>query len=168
MAFADSRRVRPSAAPGASAAAPPQAQFADERGERLRGKAEPEDGGGGDDADDADDPNEESADEVTFNLARLSTGGAANGGTAASETDSKAAPSSPVRHHHDRLVKNQHDVVVTLADQQADPNSPLYSITSFEDLGLIYEAVQDPGESFASAPAESVRYFRATRRPGAD
>lgn len=25
---------------------------------------------------------------------------------------------------------------VTLADQQADPNSPLFSIKAFEDLGL--------------------------------
>ncbi|KAG8905943.1 RNA helicase required for poly(A+) mRNA export [Tulasnella sp. 403] len=34
------------------------------------------------------------------------------------------------------LLNSTHEVMVTLADQQADPNSPLYSIKSFEDLGL--------------------------------
>jgi len=34
------------------------------------------------------------------------------------------------------LLKSTYDVTVTLADQQADPNSPLYSIKKFEDLGL--------------------------------
>lgn len=34
------------------------------------------------------------------------------------------------------LLKSTYDVMVTLADQQADPNSPLYSIKKFEDLGL--------------------------------
>ncbi|CAE6433861.1 unnamed protein product [Rhizoctonia solani] len=34
------------------------------------------------------------------------------------------------------LLKSTYEVTVTLADQQADPNSPLYSIKKFEDLGL--------------------------------
>ncbi|EPQ31095.1 uncharacterized protein PFL1_01284 [Pseudozyma flocculosa PF-1] len=34
------------------------------------------------------------------------------------------------------LHEPEHDVQVTLADQQADPNSPLYSVKSFEELGL--------------------------------
>ncbi|WFD37961.1 RNA helicase [Malassezia japonica] len=34
------------------------------------------------------------------------------------------------------LTESQYDVQVTLADQQADPNSPLYSVKSFDDLGL--------------------------------
>lgn len=34
------------------------------------------------------------------------------------------------------LLRSTYDVMVTLADQQADPNSPLYSIKKFEDLGL--------------------------------
>ncbi|WFD43840.1 RNA helicase [Malassezia psittaci] len=34
------------------------------------------------------------------------------------------------------LRESQYDVQVTLADQQADPNSPLYSAKSFDDLGL--------------------------------
>ena len=36
-----------------------------------------------------------------------------------------------------QLLQNiEHEVQVTLADQQADPNSPLYSAQSFEDLHL--------------------------------
>jgi len=34
------------------------------------------------------------------------------------------------------LTQNQYDVAVILADIQGDPNSPLYSIKRFEDLGL--------------------------------
>jgi len=34
------------------------------------------------------------------------------------------------------LVKSTFDVQVTLADQQADPHSPLFSVKSFEELGL--------------------------------
>lgn len=34
------------------------------------------------------------------------------------------------------LIQSTHAVQVKLADQQADPNSPLYSVKSFEELGL--------------------------------
>lgn len=34
------------------------------------------------------------------------------------------------------LRESSHEVQVTLADQQADPNSPLFSAKSFESLGL--------------------------------
>ncbi|KIY65000.1 DEAD-domain-containing protein [Cylindrobasidium torrendii FP15055 ss-10] len=34
------------------------------------------------------------------------------------------------------LIDSTFDVQVTLADQQADPNSPLYSVKSFDELGL--------------------------------
>ncbi|KAH0833237.1 P-loop containing nucleoside triphosphate hydrolase protein [Lanmaoa asiatica] len=34
------------------------------------------------------------------------------------------------------LISSTFEVTVTLADQQADPNSPLYSVKSFEQLGL--------------------------------
>ncbi|KAG0088548.1 RNA helicase required for poly(A+) mRNA export [Podila epicladia] len=34
------------------------------------------------------------------------------------------------------LLESSYSVVVKLADQQADANSPLYSAKSFEDLGL--------------------------------
>ena len=36
----------------------------------------------------------------------------------------------------DDLVENKYEVAVKLADMQEDPNSPLYSIKRFEDLGL--------------------------------
>jgi ATP-dependent RNA helicase DDX19/DBP5 len=36
----------------------------------------------------------------------------------------------------DNLIQSTQIVQVKLADQQADPNSPLYSVKSFDDLGL--------------------------------
>lgn len=38
--------------------------------------------------------------------------------------------------HDDNLVVSNYDVAVKLADLQADPNNPLYSVKSFDDLGL--------------------------------
>lgn len=51
------------------------------------------------------------------------------------------------RHHappqsDSTLVESSHDVKVTLADQQADPNSPLFSVKSFEQLGLAPELLK--------------------------
>ncbi|KAI7899224.1 P-loop containing nucleoside triphosphate hydrolase protein [Cokeromyces recurvatus] len=40
------------------------------------------------------------------------------------------------------LIKSTHVVQVKLADQQADPNSPLYSVKSFEQLGLSPELLK--------------------------
>lgn len=37
---------------------------------------------------------------------------------------------------NDSLIKSTYEVKVKLADLQADPNSPLYSVKSFEELGL--------------------------------
>lgn len=37
------------------------------------------------------------------------------------------------------LLKSEYEVEITLADQQADPTSPLYSVKSFDDLGLTPE-----------------------------
>jgi ATP-dependent RNA helicase DDX19/DBP5 len=34
------------------------------------------------------------------------------------------------------LVQNRYEVAVKLQDLQADPNSPLYSVKAFEELGL--------------------------------
>jgi ATP-dependent RNA helicase DDX19/DBP5 len=34
------------------------------------------------------------------------------------------------------LIQNRYQVAVKLQDLQADPNSPLYSVKSFEELGL--------------------------------
>ncbi|CEP15675.1 hypothetical protein [Parasitella parasitica] len=55
-----------------------------------------------------------------------------------------AADASPVNIHfttkdvnpEDNLIKSTNTVLVKLANQQADPNSPLYSIKSFEELNL--------------------------------
>ncbi|KAH3685314.1 hypothetical protein WICPIJ_003711 [Wickerhamomyces pijperi] len=40
------------------------------------------------------------------------------------------------------LISSQYEVQVKLADLQADPNSPLYSIKSFEELGLSDELLK--------------------------
>ncbi|KAL7336059.1 RNA helicase required for poly(A+) mRNA export, variant 2 [Mucor circinelloides] len=40
------------------------------------------------------------------------------------------------------LIQSTHVVQVKLADQQADPNSPLYSVKSFEQLGLSPELLK--------------------------
>ena len=34
------------------------------------------------------------------------------------------------------LIENKYEVAVKLQDLQADPNSPLFSVKSFEELGL--------------------------------
>jgi ATP-dependent RNA helicase DDX19/DBP5 len=34
------------------------------------------------------------------------------------------------------LIQNKYEVAVKLQDLQADPNSPLYSVKSFDELGL--------------------------------
>lgn len=48
--------------------------------------------------------------------------------TPAAEGDAKEDESN--------LVANKYEVAVRLADLQGDPNSPLYSVKNFEDLGL--------------------------------
>jgi ATP-dependent RNA helicase DDX19/DBP5 len=40
------------------------------------------------------------------------------------------------------LIQSSHVVQVKLADQQADPNSPLYSVKSFDQLGLSPELLK--------------------------
>lgn len=40
------------------------------------------------------------------------------------------------------LIQNDYEVKVKLADLQADPNSPLYSVKSFEELGLSEELLK--------------------------
>ncbi|KAL6452873.1 DBP5 ATP-dependent RNA helicase DBP5 [Candida maltosa Xu316] len=41
------------------------------------------------------------------------------------------------------LIKSTYEVKVKLADLQADPNSPLYSVKSFEELGLSPELLKE-------------------------
>ncbi|KAL5504232.1 DBP5 [Sanghuangporus vaninii] len=57
--------------------------------------------------------------------------------------DKPAAPAAPSEAQSPKedkpatdLIKSTFDVQVTLADQQMDPNSPLFSVRSFEELGL--------------------------------
>ncbi|RXW25556.1 hypothetical protein EST38_g375 [Candolleomyces aberdarensis] len=48
------------------------------------------------------------------------------------------------------LIKSTFEVTVTLADQQADPNSPLYSAKTFEELGIsddLLKGIYDMGFS---------------------
>lgn len=51
--------------------------------------------------------------------------------TKTSETDKKDDEKD-----QSNLIKSSYEVAVKLADLQADPNSPLYSVKKFEDLGL--------------------------------
>lgn len=50
------------------------------------------------------------------------------------DTSSKDAPKETS--DESNLIKSTYEVKVKLADLQADPNSPLYSVKSFEELGL--------------------------------
>ena len=43
---------------------------------------------------------------------------------------------SETKEKETNLVENKYEVAVKLQDLQADPNSPLYSVKSFEELGL--------------------------------
>jgi ATP-dependent RNA helicase DDX19/DBP5 len=48
------------------------------------------------------------------------------------------------------LIQSSYEVNVTLADQQANPNSPLYSVKTFEELGLhqdLLKGIYDMGFS---------------------
>lgn len=59
-------------------------------------------------------------------------------GEAAPAASSSAKPEDAEEKNEDAtdLIKSTFEVAVTLADQQADPNSPLFSIKTFEELGL--------------------------------
>ncbi|KAL6940820.1 RNA helicase required for poly(A+) mRNA export [Hanseniaspora vineae] len=54
---------------------------------------------------------------------------------AVEKKDSKDSAEKP-KIQDSNLVKSEYEVKVNLADIQADPNSPLYSVKSFEELGL--------------------------------
>ncbi|KAH9950011.1 DEAD-domain-containing protein [Amylocystis lapponica] len=67
------------------------------------------------------------------------------------------------------LIKATYEVSVTLADQQADPNSPLYSAKTFEELGLhqdLLKGIYDMGFSKPSKIQErALPYSWRTREP---
>ncbi|KAI0033536.1 DEAD-domain-containing protein [Vararia minispora EC-137] len=58
------------------------------------------------------------------------------------ESKSESVPSEATEWQKDPevaatdLIKSDYEVMVTLADQQLDPSSPLYSVRTFEELGL--------------------------------
>ncbi|AQZ10812.1 DBP5 (YOR046C) [Zygosaccharomyces parabailii] len=58
---------------------------------------------------------------------------------AEAETKTEKDPQKP---EESNLVNSEYEVKVNLADLQADPNSPLYSVKSFEELGLSPELLK--------------------------
>ncbi|KAF7336820.1 hypothetical protein MVEN_02117900 [Mycena venus] len=54
----------------------------------------------------------------------------------APDAASAAGDGPPQPAPNSELIKSTFEVTVTLADQQGDPNSPLYSAKTFEELGL--------------------------------
>ncbi|KAI0342736.1 DEAD-domain-containing protein [Trametopsis cervina] len=65
------------------------------------------------------------------------TPAAATTSKAAEDAKPEAAAAAPAEaEENSDLVKSNFEVSVTLADQQADPNSPLFSAKTFEELGL--------------------------------
>lgn len=58
-----------------------------------------------------------------------------------SETETKTEK-DPQKPGESNLVNSEYEVKVNLADLQADPNSPLYSVKSFEELGLSPELLK--------------------------
>ncbi|OAD72243.1 hypothetical protein PHYBLDRAFT_78169 [Phycomyces blakesleeanus NRRL 1555(-)] len=72
----------------------------------------------------------------------------------------QAQPKAPVKQDaqdvedSSNLIENRHTVLVKLADQQADPDSPLYSVKNFEDLGLSQELLTGLYEMKFSKPSK--------------
>lgn len=60
------------------------------------------------------------------------------------ETATNKADNGEVKEKNEEsnLIKSTYEVKVKLADLQADPNSPLYSVKSFEELGLTPELLK--------------------------
>lgn len=101
---------------------------------------------------------EEAADKVTEAEAPkgdAAAGAAASGDAAKKDDDAKKgeeksaaapAPPAPSKESNDAnagsLRESSYEVAVTLSDQQADPNSPLYSVKSFDQLGLTEELLK--------------------------
>ncbi|KAL7321712.1 RNA helicase required for poly(A+) mRNA export [Mucor circinelloides] len=80
-------------------------------------------------------------DTITLKLGDLVTQPpAATTPPAANDTPEKS--DTPAEEDESNLIQSTHVVQVKLADQQADPNSPLYSVKSFEQLGLSPELLK--------------------------
>ncbi|CCH43922.1 hypothetical protein BN7_3477 [Wickerhamomyces ciferrii] len=59
-----------------------------------------------------------------------------------SESKDESKQTNDTPEQESNLIKSTYEVKVKLADLQADPNSPLYSIKSFEELGLSNELLK--------------------------
>ncbi|KAI8337614.1 P-loop containing nucleoside triphosphate hydrolase protein [Chlamydoabsidia padenii] len=62
--------------------------------------------------------------------------------TSKAPSEPAKAPAGDDNDNPGNLIESTHIVQVKLADQQADPNSPLYSVKSFDDLGLTPELLK--------------------------
>lgn len=60
----------------------------------------------------------------------------ASSSTTTTATVEKRADEGEIKEEDTNLIQNRYEVAVKLQDLQADPNSPLYSVKSFEELGL--------------------------------
>ncbi|KAK4511118.1 uncharacterized protein ATC70_012329 [Mucor velutinosus] len=80
-------------------------------------------------------------DTITLKLGDLVTQPAAAATTPPAATGTPEKSATP-EEDDSNLIQSTHVVQVKLADQQADPNSPLYSVKSFEQLGLSPELLK--------------------------
>ncbi|KAI8368053.1 P-loop containing nucleoside triphosphate hydrolase protein [Blakeslea trispora] len=86
-------------------------------------------------------------DNITLKLGDLVTSkppsnNVATNDVASTNDASKTGLPPSAQEDENNLIKSTHVVQVKLADQQADPNSPLYSVKSFEQLGLSPELLK--------------------------
>ncbi|KAF8486252.1 DEAD-domain-containing protein [Russula ochroleuca] len=93
-----------------------------------------------------------------FYTAPAAAAGASNSDSTAKASDATpVAPATPSKEATD-LIKPTFDVHVTLAQQQEDKSSPLYSVKSFEELGLhadLLKGIYDMGFTKPSKIQES-------------
>lgn len=54
----------------------------------------------------------------------------------ASEATAAGDPAEATPQEQNDLVESSYEVAVKLVNMQGDPNSPLYSVKRFEDLGM--------------------------------
>jgi len=77
-------------------------------------------------------PTGERGDEVV----KASSSTTATKPTSTATSDKSPQEEKEAKAEDTNLVQNRYEVAVKLQDLQADPNSPLYSVKSFEELGL--------------------------------
>lgn len=80
--------------------------------------------------------------EETNEKEQAAAAAAATTASATTSTTPAATATMEEGRKHSDLLETEHDVEVTLADMRGDPNSPLYSIKEFRELGM-YVSDQD-------------------------